>query len=121
MNSLCSEAYDAYSAGSRPAGVNPLAVKALKEINIDISGHRSKGFSEFKDVKFDCVVTLCEEGLDTCPFFPGGAKYIHKAFKDPVRAQGTQEDILMQFRQARDDIKEWIIKQFCGKKGEENA
>ena len=68
LNHLYESGYEAYSAGTRPSIVNPFAIKAMAEIGIDISGRRSKGIDEFKDMNFDCVVTVCDHAKETCPF-----------------------------------------------------
>jgi len=103
--------YGTYSAGVQPTSVNPYAVKVMKEAGIDISDHRSKSITEFKDITFDYIVTVCNNAKDKCPFFPG-KKIIHKSFQDPTKYAGNIEEILTNFRKTRDEIKDWIIKTF---------
>jgi arsenate reductase len=109
LSSLDSVHYQPYSAGTQPSSVNPFAVSVMKEIGVDISGHKSKNVKDFLDQKFDYVITVCDQAKEACPFFPGevGA-FIHKGFEDPAQAQGREEEILDTFRKIRDEIKEWI-------------
>jgi arsenate reductase len=67
---------------------------------------------EFRGTKIDYVITVCDNAKEACPFFPDGAKYLHKSFNDPSQFKGTEEEILSAFRQARDEIKDWIEKTF---------
>lgn len=99
--------YEAYSAGTEPGKLNPFTVGAMKEVGIDISSHYSKNISEFMDEKFDYVVTVCDQAKEACPFFPGG-KMIHKSFKDPAQAKGSEKEIMAAFRTSRDEIKKWL-------------
>ena len=100
--------YEAYSAGTEPAGVSPYAVKVMAEIGIDISTHCSKGIQEFLGQQFDYVVTICDHAKETCPYFPGGKKMLHQSFDDPSALMGTEEEIMAGFRRIRDEIKGWI-------------
>ncbi|MEM0448198.1 MAG: arsenate reductase ArsC [Methanomassiliicoccales archaeon] len=106
VNHLFSYRYIARSAGTKPAGVNPLAVKAMAEIGIDISRKRSKSLKEFEGQEFDLVVTLCSEAEEACPFFPG-KEHMHQGFEDPSAATGDEEQKLQAFRRVRDAIKAW--------------
>lgn len=90
------------SAGSRPSRVNPLAIRALAEIGIDITHHRSKAVSEIDPATVDFVVTLCVE--EVCPVFPGKARRLHWPLPDPAAAEGTGEERLQKFREVRDAI-----------------
>ena len=112
VNTLLSNKLIAYSAGTEPKEVNPYAIKVMKEIGIDISHHRSKSVYEFKEEKFDIVVTVCDHAKETCPFFPGARKYIHKGFEDPSSVEGEEKEKLAKFRKIRDEIKDWIINTF---------
>jgi arsenate reductase len=94
------------SAGSKPAGlVHPRAIQVMNEIGIDISGHRSKHVSEFFDQKISTVITVCGDADDACPMFPGKATRHHWGFTDPGHTQGTEEEILREFRRVRDEMK----------------
>ncbi len=78
---LYANEFDVYSAGSDPQTVDPLAIKCIEEIGIDISNHRSKSLKEFEGREFDYVVTVCGNPYNACPFFVGGKKYL----KQPVQ------------------------------------
>jgi arsenate reductase len=103
---------EAYSAGIAPRGLDRLAVKVMVEAGVDISKHRSKHPDELKDVKFDYVVTLCDEANEHCPMFPGKAKIIHVGFDDPPKLAAEVEDAeekLNCYRRVRDKIKMFIL------------
>lgn len=93
---------DVYSAGSKPATVNPLAVRALREIDIDITPHHSKGFDQVPLAEADFIITLCAE--EECPFVVSPAQRISWAMADPGGAAGDDEAQLERFRHARDKI-----------------
>ncbi|MBI5217137.1 MAG: arsenate reductase ArsC [Ignavibacteriae bacterium] len=103
------EHFDAYSAGYMSTYVNPNAIKVMAEIGIDISGHRSKEVSEFHGQPFDIVITVCEEGDAACPVWLGEGNKVHLPFYDPVRASGTEEEVLAVFRRVRDEMKETLL------------
>lgn len=98
------------SAGTEATRVNPLAVQAMQEIGVDISGARSKHLDEFIEQEFDYVITVCDNAAETCPLFPGNAERIHWSFPDPSSATGSDEERLDVFRTVRDDISEQIHK-----------
>jgi arsenate reductase (thioredoxin) len=108
VNSLYAEHFAAVSGGTTATRVHPAAIKAMAEIGIDISRHRSKSIDEFEGRRFDCVVMVCDDKQADCPFFPGGREYIHHAFDDPAACIGTDEEVLACFRKSRDDIRAWI-------------
>jgi arsenate reductase len=95
FRSKASDSIDVFSAGTKPKSLNPLAVKVMKELGLDISGHRSKDVSQFSQQQFDVVITVCDNAKESCPVFPG-AKTIHWSIKDP-------ED-LVSFRKIRDEL-----------------
>jgi arsenate reductase len=108
VNALVGDMFFASSGGVEATQVHPAAIKAMAEIGIDISNHRSKSIDEFMDRRFDIVVTVCDDAARDCPFFPGGKEYIHHAFADPASCRGTDEEVLSCFRRSRDEIREWI-------------
>lgn len=110
LRALKGESYEAYSAGVSPTVVDPDAIKALAELGIDISGQRSKGIDELRSIKFDLVVTVCDNAKEACPFFPGAKKQIHRGFDDPAGYEG--EARLPAFRRVRDEIQAWIEEAF---------
>jgi len=99
---------EAYSAGIRPIGVSTNAIKVMAEAGVDISMHTSKHVDDLGNVDFDYVVTLCDNAAQNCPVFSGKAKIIHRPFKDPYFATGTEEQIMAEFRKTRDRIKAFI-------------
>jgi arsenate reductase (thioredoxin) len=108
---LRSDTVEAYSAGIEKHGLNQNAVKVMKEVGIDISGHKSKLAAELKDIEFDYVVTVCGHANETCPFFPGKAKVVHVGFDDPpklAKEAKTEEEALGHYRRVRDEIKDFI-------------
>jgi arsenate reductase (thioredoxin) len=110
---LRGDAIEAYSAGTNPHGMNPLAIRVMSEAGVDISGGRSKHVDELKDVKFDHVVTVCDNAHETCPMFPGKTKVVHVGFQDPpklARDAGaqTEEEALPYYRRVRDEIRKWV-------------
>ena len=98
---------EAYSAGSQPTSVHPLAIKVMAEVGIDVSNQRSKSVNEFAGQEFDYVISLCSDlGGETCPVFPGGARdSLHWGLRDPAGAKGSEEEVLPVFRQVRDQIR----------------
>jgi arsenate reductase len=112
LNRLCGDRYEAKSAGVTPTGINPYVAKAMAEIGIDLSGHRSKSIMEFQGTTFDYVATVCDAARENCPFFPGEIQ-IDKSFPDPAAFTGTEEEILRKVRVMRDEIKSWVEDTFC--------
>ncbi len=108
FKNLYGEGFDVYSAGSEPQTVDPLAIKCMEEIEIDISNHRSKSLKEFEGQEFDYVITVCGNPYNACPFFLGGKKYFKQPFEDPSAFEGTEEEKLELFRKLRDELKFWI-------------
>lgn len=125
LRAMYGDKYYVYSAGLKATDVDPRAVKVMDEIGIDISSQRSKGIDEFKGVLFDLAVTVCDKAKEACPIcgvslrnssistmVPTAEKTLHKTFKDPATAKGSEVEQLAAFRQARDEIKEWIMRTF---------
>jgi len=94
-----------FSAGVETHGVNSKAIAVMKEDGIDISHHTSNNVSEYRNIDFDFVITVCDNAKERCPIFPSHAKKFHHNFPDPAKATGTTEEIMQQFRQVRDMIK----------------
>ncbi|MDT8900293.1 arsenate reductase ArsC [Anaeroselena agilis] len=115
LRGLLGNDYEAFSAGTEPGRVNPYVARAMSEIGIDLSTHRSKHLNEFINQDFDYIVTVCDNAKEACPYFSGGQKVIHHSFSDPSAFKGTDEAIMGGVRQVRDEIKAWIVKQFDGK------
>jgi len=100
--------FEVESAGTKPSQVRPEAISVMKELEIDISGHRSKHLDEFQGQHFDYVLTVCDNAKESCPFFPGDSKRFHMAFDDPATYQGTEEARLAVFRRVRDEIQRYL-------------
>jgi arsenate reductase len=96
-----------YSAGVETHGVNPKAIATMKEDGIDISKQTSNNIDEYFNIDFDFVITVCDNAKERCPFFPTQAKMFHQNFPDPAKANGTEDQIMGQFRQVRQQIKEY--------------
>lgn len=105
---LKSDSINAYSAGVSPIGVSTKAIRTMAEVGVDISNHTSKHFNELREIDFDYVITLCDNAAQSCPSFPGPAKVIHKPFKDPYFASGSEEQVMSQFAKARDQIRDFV-------------
>lgn len=104
LRHLANDRFEVASAGVSPTQVRPEAIAAMKEINIDISGHHSKSVDEFLGQEFDYVITVCDNAKEQCPAFPGNTQRIHWSFDDPAEAQGDERVKLAGFRRVRDEI-----------------
>jgi len=101
--------WQAFSAGTRPAGyVHPLAIKALAEIGIHHTGE-SKSAETFRGETFDAVITVCDDAAEDCPVWLGIGKRRHISFPDPAKAQGSEEEQMVVFRQVRDDMRAQVL------------
>ena len=112
LNNICGDRFTAFSAGSDPTQIDPLVITVMKEIGIDVSSYKSKGLNVFQDYHFDYVVTVCDQANESCPYFPGGNLRIHKSFPDPSRFDGSLDNQIQEYRKTRDEIKNWIEKEF---------
>ena len=103
---------EVFSAGTKPAEkVNPFAVKAMKEIGIDISNGKAEDVEKYIHKSFDYVITVCDNAKETCPVFIGDVKYqLHFPFDDPADAVGTEEEVMPVYRRVRDEIREKFTK-----------
>ncbi|MGH9943854.1 MAG: arsenate reductase ArsC [Pyrinomonadaceae bacterium] len=97
--------FEVSSAGTKPGGVRPEAVEAMRQIGIDISRHRSKSVEEFTGHAFDYVITVCDHAKESCPVFPARTRLIHWSFDDPAAAPGDYAERLSTFRRVRDEIR----------------
>ena len=108
VNARLGDAWQAVSAGTKPAGyVHPKALAALAEIGITHTG-RSKSVDEFRGVDFDVVVTVCNDADENCPVWLGKGKRAHIGFDDPAKAEGSDEQVMAVFRRVRDEIDQQI-------------
>jgi arsenate reductase len=108
MNAKYADFYEAFSAGTEATRVHPMAIEVMKEIEIDIAGHRSKLLNEFFGKGIETVVTVCDSAQGACPFFPGAQEVIHQSFPDPSAFTGSDEEVRAGFRKVRDEIIRWI-------------
>jgi arsenate reductase (thioredoxin) len=99
FRSIADNEFEVFSAGTKPKGLNPLAVQVMSEIGIDISHHKSKDVSHFQNEKFDLVITVCDNAKESCPVFPG-AKTIHWSIEDPTDLES--------FRKVRDELRQRV-------------
>jgi len=104
LRHLSGGAFEAYSAGTEPGAVHPLAVEVMAEAGVDISGQRAKSVDEFVQQRFDYVVTVCDDAREACPHFPNAANRLHWSLPDPAAAGGSREERLAVFRQVRDAV-----------------
>ncbi len=98
--------FEVFSAGTKPSKLNSNAVKVMKEIEMDISHHRSKDVKEFVGQTFDYIITVCDNAKESCPVFPGKASRHHWSFPDPPPEKEITEEVLNEFRKVRDLIHE---------------
>jgi arsenate reductase (thioredoxin) len=109
------ESADVYSAGIETHGVNPRAIATMQADGIDIANHTSNHIDEYRHLKFDLIITVCDHAKEKCPFFSGHAKRFHYNFPDPAKATGTNEVIALEFNRVRQ-----MIKTYCEKFVAEN-
>ena len=108
LRKLGRERFEAYSAGTEPTRVRPLAIKAMHELGIDITGQQSKTLERYLDRPFDKVITVCDQANEACPLFFGARERLHWSFPDPSKATGSEDDQLAVYREVRDAIRERI-------------
>lgn len=102
------EAFEVESAGTKTSFVRPETIAVMKELDIDISGQRSKNVAEFERQRFDYVITVCDNARETCPVFFDAAVKLHRSFTDPAAVQGSEEVRLAAFRSARDELRKYL-------------
>jgi len=110
---LKGDVLEAFSAGTKPQGLNPLAVRAMREAGVDISGHLSQSVDDLaaRGIEFDFVITVCDSAHEACPFFPARTRVMHKGFEDPPRlARGAASDdaAMVHYRRVRDEIRAFV-------------
>ena len=106
LRAVAGDILEVHSAGSNPAGyVHAKAIAALAEIGIDISAHTSKHMNEFLDRDIETVITVCGNADQACPVFPGQVNRHHWPFDDPAHAEGSEDEVMSQFRRVRDEIR----------------
>ncbi len=116
---LAGDRFDAFSAGTEATHVRPLAIRAMGELGIDISGQESKTLDRYLGEPFDAVITVCNQANEACPVFLGATERLHWSFLDPSRATGTEEEQLAVYRGVRDAIRARIKRDLI-EQGERN-
>ena len=116
LRHLAGERADVFSAGTKPAGLNPTAVAVMREAGLDISKQRSKHLDEVIKQDFLFVVTVCDSAREACPVFPGALYQMHWSFEDPAAASGTEAERLQVFRRVRDEIGAQV-REFAAREG----
>ena len=102
------ERFEVESAGTKPGFVRPEAITVMREVGVDISGHRSKHVEEFGAQQFDYVITVCDNARETCPVYFGEAQKLHHDFEDPAALTGSEEQRLALFRRVRDELRSYL-------------
>jgi arsenate reductase (thioredoxin) len=112
MRHLRNDEFEAYSAGIIPKGVDPLTIKAMAEVGVDISAQKSKDIDSLGEVEFDYVITLCDNARESCPYYPAKTQLMHKGFDDPpalAKKAKNDKDAINIYRRVRDEIKDYIM------------
>jgi len=109
--SLLRENCIAYSAGVVAHGLNPMAVRVMAEVGVDISGQRSRTIDDLPKIAFDLVVTVCDNARESCPILPGATAKVHHSFDDPPRLTVgmLDDDALPVYQRVRDEIREMVL------------
>ena len=108
LRHLAGNHFEVMSAGTEATHVRPLAIRAMNELGIDISGQESKTRDGYLGDTFDYVITVCDDANEPCPVFPGAKRRLHWSFEDPAQATGSEEERLRVFQSVRDEIRERI-------------
>jgi arsenate reductase (thioredoxin) len=106
LRHLSGDRFEVQSAGTEATHVRALAIRAMDEIGVDISGQESKTLARYLGEPFDYVITVCDEANEACPFFPGAKRRLHWSLPDPSTAEGTEEERLTVFRSVRDGLRD---------------
>ena len=112
LRAMAGDRFEAGSAGTEKTAVNPLAIRAMAELGIDLGGHTSKVYADVEVPAWDYLITVCDDANERCPWVPGSVQRLHWSFPDPSRATGTEAERLAVFRRVRDQIQarlaEWL-------------
>jgi arsenate reductase len=101
--------FEVESAGTEPSSVRPEAIAVMRELGIDIGGHRSKHVGEFEGHRFDYLITVCDNAKESCPVFFGAARRLHRSFEDPPAAStGSDEERMAILRRVRDQLRDYL-------------
>ncbi|ACZ43555.1 Protein-tyrosine phosphatase, low molecular weight [Thermobaculum terrenum ATCC BAA-798] len=108
LRHLAGDRFEVHSAGTQATRVQPLAIEAMREVGVDISGQESKTLDRYLGERWDYVITVCDRAREACPFFPGAARRLHWSIPDPSQAGGSQQERMRAYRLARDMLREKI-------------
>jgi arsenate reductase len=108
LRHLGGDRFEAFSAGTEATHVRPLAIRAMAELDVDISAQESKTLDRYLGEPFDAVITVCDQAAEACPIFPGATRRLHWSFPDPSKAGGSEDEQLGVYRAVRDDIRAHI-------------
>ena len=106
LRAMAGDRFESGSAGTEKTSVNPLAIRAMAELGIDLGEHTSKLYADVASGAWDYLITVCDDANERCPWVPGSVKRLHWSFPDPSRATGSEEERLAVFRRLRDQIQE---------------
>ncbi len=109
------DTFEAFSAGTEATFVRPLAIQAMSELGLDISGQQSKTLERYVREPFDEVITVCDAAAEACPVFPGAVRRRHWSLEDPSKASGSEEEQLAVYRRVRDELRSRIEHELIGK------
>ena len=119
LRHMAGDRFEAMSAGTEATHVRALAVQAMEEIGVDISGQESKTLERYLQEPFDYVITVCDDANEACPFFPGAKERLHWSLPDPSSAEGSEEERLAVFRSVRDQLRDRVQTELMNGRGEE--
>lgn len=108
---LFGDSIEAYSAGTNPTTLNPLAVQVMAEAGVDISRHQPKHLDSLLHESFDLVVTVCDHAQNSCPVPPAATRVMHVPFDDPPKLASSarsEEHAIVHYRRVRDEIKAFM-------------
>jgi arsenate reductase (thioredoxin) len=106
LRAMAGDRFEAGSAGTEKTSVNPLAIRVMAELGVDLGGQTSKVYAEVASPSWDYLITVCDDANERCPWVPASVQRLHWSFPDPSRATGTEEERLAVFRRVRDQIRE---------------
>jgi len=111
LRNAAGDRFNVFSAGILPSGLAGETVEVMRDIGIDVSAQRSQHVDEFAGMRFDYVITVCDDAAEVCPVFPGGGQRIHWTVEDPSDTYARGGTLLEAFRAARDDLR-WRVEEF---------
>jgi arsenate reductase (thioredoxin) len=119
LRHLAGDRFEVMSAGTEATHIRPLAIRAMDEIGVDISGQESKTLERYLGKPFDYVITVCDDANEACPFFPGATNRLHWSLPDPSAAKGSEEERLEVFRSVRDALRDRVQAELVDGRGGE--